>query len=104
MLWTQKLNFRYSELQFVINQCDNTKGFLANMVLKAVAWVQSHELRGPLSRMMGYIEILKNYDQYKSVKKDQSELIMDIVESAKELDGIIRKLNKDLENLDEKES
>ena len=60
-----------------------------NARLKDIAWTQSHVVRAPLARIMGLIDSLENYDNV----EDQSQLLSHILTSAKELDGIIRKIN-----------
>ncbi|WP_158607315.1 two-component regulator propeller domain-containing protein [Rhodohalobacter sp. SW132] len=69
-----------------------------NKVLKDVAWVQSHELRGPLSKILGMIDVIKNYENYDSIQKDKDQLLDEIDSAAKNLDEIIRKL---IANIDE---
>jgi PAS domain S-box-containing protein len=58
-----------------------------NERLKEIAWTQSHVVRAPLARIMGLVEILPKYDSYKEIPK---ELLHYILNSAHELDHIIR--------------
>jgi len=57
--------------------------------LKDIAWTQSHVVRAPLARIMGLIDSLENFDDL----DDQAQLLSHILTSARELDGIIRKIN-----------
>lgn len=58
-----------------------------NEKLRDIAWVQSHILRAPLSRMMGIIEMIKREDMELSEIK---EYLGHIINSAYELDEIIK--------------
>lgn len=68
-----------------------------NKLLEEVAWTQSHKFRGPLSKIMGMIEALKNYESFKNVKLSKKEIMEDIEQSSMELDKILRELNRKLE-------
>lgn len=71
-----------------------------NNVLKDVAWVQSHELRGPLSKILGMVDVVKNYENFDSIGMDKDQLLDEIDSSAKNLDRIIRKLIADIDAID----
>jgi PAS domain S-box-containing protein len=58
-----------------------------NEKLRDIAWIQSHILRAPLSRMMGIIEMIKREDLELSEIK---EYLSHIINSAYELDEIIK--------------
>jgi PAS domain-containing protein len=60
-----------------------------NNRLKVIARTQSHVVRAPLSRIMGLIDSLENFENM----DDQAQLLSHILTSARELDGIIRKIN-----------
>ncbi len=60
-----------------------------NEKLKEIAWTQSHIVRAPLARIMGLIDSLENLDEL----DDQAQLLSHILSSARELDGILRKIN-----------
>lgn len=64
-----------------------------NKRLKEIAWTQSHVVRAPLARIMGLIDLLQNYDDI----EDVNLLLSNISSSARELDGIIRKINSKTE-------
>lgn len=61
-----------------------------NAKLKEIAWIQSHVVRAPLSRMMGLIGLLDMEEESDNLTPDQKEMVQFIRESADELDGIIR--------------
>ncbi len=63
--------------------------------LKDIAWTQSHIVRAPLARIMGLIDLFKNYPNI----DEQAELLDHIITSANELDGIIRKISNKTENV-----
>lgn len=61
-----------------------------NNVLKEIAWIQSHVVRAPLSRMMGLITLLKDNDESSGMP---NELVLEhIVNSANELDNTIKEI------------
>jgi len=65
-----------------------------NDQLREIAWMQSHVVRAPLARMMGFINLIeKNEDTI-----DKS-LLRYVLESGKELDGIIREIVKKAEKI-----
>lgn len=56
-----------------------------NKKFKEIAWIQSHLVRAPLARVMGLVDLLKNFKP-----GDQSkELLLHLERSARELDSII---------------
>jgi PAS domain S-box-containing protein len=72
-----------------------------NEKLKEIAWIQSHIVRAPLARMMSLIDIIKNYGIEDA---DNEKLLTHLLESAEELDVIIKDISKKSEaiNLDRK--
>jgi PAS domain S-box-containing protein len=58
-----------------------------NERLAEIAWIQSHVVRAPLTRIMGIIDVLENYD---NDQIDQSLLFKNIISSAYELDDVIK--------------
>ncbi len=63
-----------------------------NEKLKEIAWKQSHEVRAPLARIMllvNYLELIKDN------REDIYETLGYILESANELDEVIKEINKD---------
>ena len=92
---TKEIHERNRLLETLLKDLENQ-----NKVLKDVAWIQSHELRGPLSRMLGLLDVVKNYGQFTLVGKDREQLIGEIDQAAVELDDMIRKMNAEIEKLD----
>lgn len=62
-----------------------------NKALKEIAWIQSHEVRSPLSRILGLIQLFTLDDT--PIHK-QPEIIKMIETSAHELDGVIRTISE----------
>lgn len=60
-----------------------------NIKLREIAWMQSHVVREPLARIMGLVNAMNDC---KSMKIGQGELLSHIVNSAHELDGVIREI------------
>jgi PAS domain S-box-containing protein len=60
-----------------------------NEKLRDIAWIQSHILRAPLSRMMGLIELIKNENLN---LEETREFLSHILNSANELDEIIKEV------------
>lgn len=58
-----------------------------NQKLQEIAWLQSHVVRAPVARLMGIVDLIKNYQHSEN---EQKELLDHILISATELDGIIR--------------
>jgi PAS domain S-box-containing protein len=61
-----------------------------NRILKDIAWDQSHLVRAPLARMMGLLGLMEddNFEDF-----PQAEMIRFIMNSAHELDQIIRNIS-----------
>lgn len=60
-----------------------------NERLQEIAWIQSHEVRAPLARIMGLADLIKNH-----MKKTENidQLLENMLTSAEELDLIIRRI------------
>lgn len=59
-----------------------------NIRLKEIAWIQSHEVRAPLARLLGLLDYLEKYDE--NHQNNKVKVIQSIKDSALELDTIIR--------------
>ncbi|GAC1313535.1 MAG: hypothetical protein NVSMB24_36890 [Mucilaginibacter sp.] len=70
-----------------------------NTKLREIAWIQSHLVRAPLSRIMGVANLLSHPDCDETTKK---ELLEYLDQSTAELDDIIRDIVKKAEILDGK--
>lgn len=67
-----------------------------NQKLMDIAWVQSHEVRGPLARLMGLVQLVEH------LPSDNDELkatLRHIMQSARELDEIVRKVVRKTEEI-----
>ncbi len=62
-----------------------------NEKLKEIAWIQSHLVRAPVSRIMGLIDLLK-MPENPEVEVNKPEVIDFIVDSAMELDKLIHEI------------
>lgn len=58
--------------------------------LKKYAYMNSHELRAPLSRILGLIELMKHEPD----PNQWNELLTYLQDSSNELDGVIREMNR----------
>ncbi|HYG18654.1 MAG TPA: PAS domain S-box protein [Ohtaekwangia sp.] len=67
-----------------------------NMKLQEIARVQSHEVRAPLARVMGLVDLLATHNDG---TLDQAEILNLITQSANELDGLIRKIVRKAEEI-----
>lgn len=65
-------------------------------MLKEIAWNNSHEIRRPLSNILGLTKLL-NTDP--DIPQAQAELLQLLEKSAVELDEIIIKINDSLQDL-----
>ena len=61
-----------------------------NEKLKEIAWMQSHVVRAPLTRMMSLIDLLKNDE---TVNADNDKLFEYLLSSALELDEIVKDIS-----------
>lgn len=59
-----------------------------NETLREIAWMQSHVVRAPLARIMGIIHLIND----SSVIEEKGELLKYILDSAIELDAIIKEI------------
>lgn len=62
-----------------------------------IAWIQSHVVRAPIARLMGLIDLIKHSESDEQLK---SELLGYILESAHELDDIVREITVKAEMVD----
>lgn len=68
-----------------------------NQTFREIAWIQSHEIRAPLARLLGLVDLLES--EIPETFEESQTLIGHINDSAKELDQIIREISKKLENI-----
>ncbi|MCE6992127.1 PAS domain-containing protein [Dyadobacter sp. CY323] len=67
-----------------------------NKKLKEIAWMQSHVIRAPLARVMGLVDLLKNYS---NTEEETLELLEHLLASANSLDEIIRDISAKTEQV-----
>jgi PAS domain S-box-containing protein len=67
-----------------------------NHKLQEIAWMQSHVIRAPLARLMGIIDLIRNY-QHSDIEKN--ELLDHVLTSAYALDEIIRDISSKTERI-----
>lgn len=60
-----------------------------NKLLREIAWMESHELRGPLATIIGLIEQMKDYKERLS-EEERDAYIDGMLEEAKRLDSVVR--------------
>lgn len=68
-----------------------------NQTFREIAWIQSHEIRAPLARLLGLVSLLET--EIPETSEESQILIGHITDSANELDQIIREISKKLENI-----
>lgn len=68
-----------------------------NEKLREIAWLQSHIVRAPLSRIMGLVDLIQNYPGNEAVLP---ELLGHIVTSTHELDEVIRTIVEKTEQVE----
>jgi signal transduction histidine kinase len=67
---------------------------LQNQKLVEYAFFTAHEVRGPLARILGLVELAR----IKELSDDREEILERLQEAAQELDEIIRIINRKLES------
>lgn len=68
-----------------------------NKKLRKIAWMQSHVIRAPLSRIMGLVSILQNHNP---TPQETSEYLEYITISAEELDSVIKNIVIETDSID----
>ena len=79
----------------VINDVTKIQDYISNiekqnLKLQEISWMQSHVVRAPLARMMGIIDFMNDDSLSKS---EQQELLTNFLNSANELDIIVRDIS-----------
>lgn len=70
---------------------------IQNKKLREIAWTQSHLVRAPLTRMMGMMDLMRNFGH---LDIDREELLDCLMSSARELDTIIRDISRKTEHIE----
>ena len=63
-----------------------------NSRLKEIAWIQSHEIRAPLARIMGLVDLLERF----SAENDKKDCMKHLKTSSQELDVAIRAIMQNI--------
>lgn len=90
------IKFKDSDAYIVI-AIDVDRDIRNEQRLKEIAWTNSHEIRKPISNILGLIEIMKTDPPHQAV---DPELLEMLVSSAYELDGIVKRINSHAAELD----
>ncbi|WP_316815958.1 PAS domain S-box protein [Pedobacter nyackensis] len=90
------IKFKDSDAYIVI-AIDIDRDIRNEQRLKEIAWTNSHEIRKPISNILGLIEIMKTESPNQPT---DPELLKMLVSSAYELDGIVKKINSHAAELD----
>ena len=61
-----------------------------NEKLKRIAWMQSHEVRSPLAKILGLIDLIKSEE---SVEKVDQKVFLHLEKATEELDTVVRRIN-----------
>ncbi len=69
-----------------------------NKKLRNIAWTQSHEVRAPLARILGLINLI---EEHKDSFDDMLFCIQSLKDSSNEMDEIIRKIVNETNHLDQ---
>ena len=90
----------YQVLGFILDITAHKKQTSAlemqNQRLMEIAWVQSHQVRGPLARLMGLVQLLTSFPDERNNLK---ETLSHILQSAAELDEIVRRIVRKTEEI-----
>ncbi len=70
-----------------------------NLRLQEITWDQSHLVRAPLTKAMGINQVLINYSNYSKVKKTKQDLEVELLQTLKQLDAIVKETHAKSENL-----
>jgi len=95
------VNQRTSELSHANEQLKDAVREIAdqNTVLKEITWRQSHLVRAPLTKAMGINQLLIKYPKYSAVEKSKEQLEIELLDTLKELDEIVKETHAKSENL-----
>ncbi|TLU98219.1 PAS domain-containing protein [Dyadobacter luticola] len=62
-----------------------------NKKLREISWLQSHVVRAPVARLMAFVDLMKNFENSES---EREEMLKGILNSARELDNIIKEISE----------
>ncbi|HSF54655.1 MAG TPA: two-component regulator propeller domain-containing protein [Algoriphagus sp.] len=93
-LRTLELSNANEKLKDAVREIENQ-----NILLKEITWSQSHLVRAPLTKAMGINQLLIKYPKYTNVGKSKEELEIELLETLKQLDEIVKETHSKSENL-----
>lgn len=70
-----------------------------NQILKEITWSQSHLVRAPLTKAMGINQLLIKYSKYTDVEKSKEQLELELLDTLKQLDQLVKETHTKSENL-----
>lgn len=96
-----KVNLRTLELSMTNEKLKDAVREIAdqNLILKEITWNQSHLVRAPLTKAMGINQLLIKYPNYTDVGKSKEQLEIELLETLKQLDKIVKETHSKSENL-----
>ncbi|MBL7718917.1 MAG: PAS domain S-box protein [Flavipsychrobacter sp.] len=68
-----------------------------NKKLEDITWMQSHVVRAPLATLMGFAHLLEDLEVS---EEEKNAINRNILQSARELDGVIREITRKAEEVD----
>lgn len=74
-----------------------------NLKLKDITWSQSHLVRAPLTKAMGINQLLIKYPNYTKISKTKEELEVELLETLRQLDAIVKDTHHKSEKLENNE-
>lgn len=93
-LRTRELSHTNEKLKEAVKEIENQ-----NTLLKEINWNQSHLVRAPLTKAMGINQLLIRYSQYTKVGKSKEQLELELLETLRQLDQIVKETHTISENL-----
>ncbi len=90
--WLRVVEDDKGNLMKLVGAClDVTRAKESDKKMREIAWQQSHVVRAPLARILGLVQLLQ--DGVKRNEVEDFDLYNSIVQSANELDAIIRRIS-----------
>lgn len=91
--WLRVMKDDKGNMVKLVGAClDVTRAKESSRKMQEIAWQQSHVVRAPLARILGLVQLLQDGVQRNEV--EDFDLYNSIVQSANELDVIIRKISE----------
>lgn len=97
-LRTRELSHTNEKLKDAVKEIEDQ-----NSLLKEITWNQSHLVRAPLTKAMGINQLLIKYPYYSNVRKSKEQLEIELLETLRQLDQIVKETHSISENLKRKD-